>query len=221
MKLGLLGDIHAEDERLASALRLFADERVDTILFVGDVADGHGDIDRCCALLTDTRAVGVRGNHDRWVLEGSVRSLPHAHFRENLAASSVALLESLPPVRDIDTTLGTLLLCHGVGESDMRRLTERDEGYALQTHDELAAVVRANRYPLVVGGHTHQRMVKRFRATDLGVPGNASLVFVNPGTLARDATPCCAVLDCEARAVVFFDLDDPAEPLESESVSLP
>lgn len=51
MRLGLIGDVHAEDERLAAALEVFAAERVDRALCTGDVVDGHGDIDRTCALL--------------------------------------------------------------------------------------------------------------------------------------------------------------------------
>jgi predicted phosphodiesterase len=221
MKLGLIGDIHAEDERLAAAFRIFADEHTDQVLFVGDVADGQGDIDRCCALLTDSRALGVRGNHDRWLVEDTMRSLRHAHVKSDLAPSSLALLESLPAVRDVETPLGPLLLCHGVGHSDMRRLWEHDEGYALETNDELALLLQANHHAIVVGGHTHQRMVRRFRASDVRIEGDATLVFVNPGTLARDHTPCCAVLDCSARTVRFVDLDDPAVPFPLEEVALP
>jgi predicted phosphodiesterase len=211
MKLGLLGDIHAEDERLAAALRTFSAEGVGRVLFVGDVADGQGDLDRCCALLTDAKAIGVRGNHDRWMLEGSMRSLSHAHHRVEVASQSVALLASLPPTREIDTPLGPLLLCHGVGDNDMKRLTQDDEGYALETNDELTALIQANRYALVIGGHTHERMVKRFD----------SLVFINAGSLARSSNPCCGILDCTARAVTFFDLEDAESPLRAETLLIP
>ena len=220
MKLGLLGDVHAEDERLAAALAIFSAEKTDAVLFVGDLADGTGDLDRCCALLSATKAIGVRGNHDRWLLEDTMRSISNAHVRSDLAPSSVALLESLPATREIATPLGALLLCHGVGESDMRRLWTHDEGYALETNDELAALVTANRFALVVGGHTHERMVRRFRASDLRAPGDGSLVFVNPGALKADSTPCCAILDCAARAVRFFELEDPASPVPSETLEI-
>ncbi len=42
MKLGLVGDIHAERDLPA--------QRVDQVLFVSDVVDGKGDVDRCCAI---------------------------------------------------------------------------------------------------------------------------------------------------------------------------
>jgi predicted phosphodiesterase len=221
VRFGLIGDIHAEDERLAAALALFERERAAEVLFVGDVADGLGDLNRCCALLSDARAIGVRGNHDRWLLEDTMRSLPNAKTRDDLTPSALAFLESLPAVRDIDTPLGLLLLCHGVGESDMRRLSAEDAGYALETQDELASVLEAHRHAIVVGGHTHARMVRRFRASDLRRAGDASLVFVNAGTLARDHTPCCALLDCKASVVTFFDLEEPSTPRAGESFALP
>jgi predicted phosphodiesterase len=220
-RIGLIGDIHAEDERLAAALGVFANEGVDQVLFVGDVADGQGDLDRCCALLRDARAVGVRGNHDRWLVEDTMRSLHHAHRKGELTPATLAFLQSLPPVRDVETPLGLLLLCHGVGESDMRRLSADDMGYALETQDELAALLQANRYAIVVGGHTHERMVRRFRASDLRIAGDATLVFVNAGTLARDHTPCCSVLDFIDGTVRFLELDDPSAPRASESFALP
>jgi predicted phosphodiesterase len=209
-KLGLLGDIHAEDARLDTALRLFRAEGVDQSLFVGDVVDGEGDVDRCCALLAEAGAIGVRGNHDRWLLEGKMRSLPHAHTREALSPASIALLESLPVVREIETARGVLLLCHGVGEDDMQRLGPDDEGYALETNDALTALVRSDRYALAVGGHTHARMVRRFGA----------LVFVNAGTLAPASDPCCAILDVASSRVRFFDLEDPSVARASEDVAL-
>ncbi len=176
-------------------------------------------------LATHGRALGVRGNHDRWLIEDTMRSLSYAHVRHDLAPSSVALLESLPAVRDVETPAGLLLLCHGVGHSDMRRLWTHDEGYALETNDELALLLQANHHAIVVGGHTHERMVRRFRAVELRIEGEATLVFVNPGTLNRDATPCCAILDCstrpEDRTVRFFELEDPDVPLPSETLALP
>ena len=209
MKLGLLGDIHAEDERLAAALRVFKEHTTDAVLFVGDLADGLGDLDRCCALLEDARALGVRGNHDRWLIGDTMRTPSNSHHRSELAFRSVKFLESLPAVRDVVTPLGTLLLCHGVGEDDMCRLRPDDEGYALETNDELQKLVLAGRYALAVGGHTHERMVRRF----------GKLTFINAGTLARDHTPCCAVLDCVKRTVDFIELDDPAAPLPSDVIA--
>lgn len=221
MRFGLVGDIHAEDERLEAALRIFRDEKATGVLFVGDVADGIGDLDRCCALLRAAGAAGVRGNHDRWLVEDSMRSIKNSHSRDELAKETLAFLEALPATREIDTPRGLLLLCHGVGDNDMVRLQPDADGYALETNDALADLLAANRHALAVGGHTHDRMVRRFHAREMRREGDASIVFVNPGTLARHATPCCALLDFEAACVRYFELEDPANPLPSEVLPLP
>jgi putative phosphoesterase len=210
MKLGLIGDIHAEDVRLAAALELFRDERVDHVLFVGDVVDGDGDVDRCCAMLAAVKALGVRGNHDRWLLEDRMRSLPNAHHRDALAPQSIALLAALPATREIQTPHGVLLLCHGVGDDDMQRLKPDDDGYALESNVALAALVGGvKKYAFAVGGHTHERMVRKF----------GDLVFVNPGTLASNHAPCCAIFD--GASVRFFGLDDAKVPRPEEEIAIP
>jgi len=64
--------------------------------------------------------------------------------------------------------------------------------------------------PVAVGGHTHERMVRRF----------SSLVFVNAGTLASHRSPCCAILDVAKAEVRFFELDDATAARPSEEISL-
>jgi putative phosphoesterase len=211
MKLGLVGDIHAEDERLAAALAIFRDEHVDQVLFVGDVVDGAGDVDRCCTLLAGANAVGVRGNHDRWILEERMRSLPNAHHKRDLAPQSLALLSALPATREIQTPEGLLLLCHGVGDDDMQRLRPDDAGYALDSNLALAGLLDLKRWTFAVGGHTHERMVRKLE----------DLVFVNPGTLAEGNAPCCAIFDVEDGRVAFFDLEDPSAPRPGEVIAIP
>ena len=41
-RFGLLGDIHAEDELLAVALRYLVAQELDAVLAVGDIVDGPG-----------------------------------------------------------------------------------------------------------------------------------------------------------------------------------
>lgn len=73
-----IGDIHAEDQWLAKALAYLSNQRVEQILATGDIADGIGDLARCCQLLTAFNVVTVAGNHDRWLLKGELRHLPNA-----------------------------------------------------------------------------------------------------------------------------------------------
>jgi hypothetical protein len=46
--VGVVGDIHCEDELLQTVLEHFISKCTDTILAVGDIVDGVGDADRVC-----------------------------------------------------------------------------------------------------------------------------------------------------------------------------
>ena len=72
-RIGIIGDVHAEHQRLETAMHLLEKKKVDLLLCTGDLADGRGDLDACCRMLTDAGALVVAGNHDRWFLEEKVR----------------------------------------------------------------------------------------------------------------------------------------------------
>ncbi len=200
MRIGLVGDVHAEDQRLEVALAALRVEGAHMVLCTGDVVDGLGDVDRACALLAQYGVLTVRGNHDRWIRDDTTRALPHAHRMTELAPESIAFLKALPPTRTVPTPDGILLLCHGVGENDMTMLRPSDRGYALSSNDDLLRVLFDPRIAIMVGGHTHLTMMRRFERGD----GKSPLWVVNPGTLARENQPGFAVLDLVARHVSFF-----------------
>ena len=68
----------------------------------------------------------------------------------------------------------------------MARLTPDDEGYALEVNDELKALLAA-RYAIVVGGHTHRRMIRTLRRDDLREP-RTPLPRARAGFLLLDTT---------------------------------
>lgn len=215
MRLGLIGDVHAEDERLAIALAALKAAFVDRILCCGDLVDGHGDVDRTCKLLTAHRVTTVRGNHDRWIRSDDMRTLPNAHRMTSLAPESIELLKTLPAMIPIDVPGGKLLLCHGIGDNDMRRLGPDDSGYAISTNDDLLKVLFDASISMMVCGHTHTPMVRRFERGS----GKPALIVVNAGTLAREDAPGFVVLDLAARRVDFHRIaDDMSITLASRAV---
>lgn len=207
----MLGDIHAEDQRLASALTCFEEEGVDLVLSVGDIADGHGDLERTVSLLIEHEVSCIRGNHDRWLLANEVGIFPGGHVFAGLSVRSQAFFRALPTTRELDSVAGKVLICHGVGENDMRKLKPSYEGYELECSDELQALIAARRYALVIGGHTHERMARRF----------GDLVFVNPGTLHREYPTGFVILDLEARVMQPFDFIDATRFDRGEMWALP
>ena len=107
-RVGLIGDVHAEDERLRIAIAALAAEKVERILCCGDLVDGHGDVDRTCSTLALHRVTTVRGNHDRWIRDDDMRTLPNAHRMTALAPLSIDLIKSLPRTVSIDVPGGKL-----------------------------------------------------------------------------------------------------------------
>lgn len=203
-RLGLIGDVHAEDERLRVAIAALTAAKVDRILCCGDLVDGHGDVDRTCSTLALHGVTTVRGNHDRWIRDDDMRTLPHSHRMTELAPLSIELLKSLPRTVSLEIPGGRLLLCHGVGENDMQRLGPDDSGYAISSNDDLLKVLFDPTIAIMVGGHTHKPMVRRFERGS----GKPALIVVNPGTLAREDGSGFAMIDLAARRVDFHRITD-------------
>ncbi|RYZ76700.1 MAG: metallophosphoesterase [Proteobacteria bacterium] len=194
--LGLIGDVHAEAERLEAALLFLRQMGVEHILCVGDIVDGPGDVDRCCELLDQARVAVVRGNHDRWLVDNQMRDLPEATQREALSDRSKTFIESLPTTRTFETVAGRLLLCHGLGDNDMQSITPQDYGYALEVKDELHELIQQRQFRFIVNGHTHRRMVRHFE----------HLTVINAGTLYHAHEPCIALVDFKSNTADFLEI---------------
>ena len=120
-----LGDIHTEDLLLEQSL-VFIRQQVDTILGVGDIVDGFGDVNRCCDLLRTNGVHVVRGNHERWLLNDEMRMLNDASKYADIRPDLIVWLETLPATLSFETPDGALLLCHGLGTNDMAKLLPDD-----------------------------------------------------------------------------------------------
>lgn len=207
MRLGLIGDVHAEDDLLARTLDELAAARVDHVLCTGDLVDGHGSVDRACALLREREVMVVRGNHDRWIRNDELRTLPGAHRMTELSAETITFLKELPETLSLDLAAGKLLLCHGVGKNDMCRLGPEDYGYAISSNEDLLGLLFDTTIHVMVGGHTHRPMLRRFGRSSAKSP----LWVVNPGTLARENEPGYAILDLGRASTDFYRFESTNE----------
>lgn len=209
-RLGVLGDVHGELERVRAALDLFQRERVDLVVAVGDLVDGPGPASATVELLEDAGVHAVAGNHERWLLADEMRHLPHATPLRDVSDQAARFLRSLPRTLEIETPNGCLLVCHGLGEHDMAEVRAHHQPWELEQNAPLQELIRSGRHAYVVNGHTHERLVRRFGAFTL----------VNAGALLRGDDPCCAVLDVAAERVAFHSLEDPGHPTSLEQLRL-
>lgn len=215
--IGLIGDVHTEAEILERAIRELRALGADVVLCVGDIANGRGDLARCCDLLEQHDVITVRGNHDRWLLNDLAqdpddpavrRRLPAAlvthlaNLKRNIPARTVRFLTSLPATRTFGTRRGEIMLCHGLGPNDVAGVTPDQPAESVAADIELKALLATPALRLVLNGHTHQRMVRRID----------HLTIVNAGTLHPAQEPGAVLLDLERGSVLWLHLPEGSSP---------
>ncbi|MGD8858645.1 MAG: metallophosphoesterase family protein [Myxococcales bacterium] len=211
-RVGLIGDVHTERDRLALALRFLSTQNVDRLLCTGDLADGPGDgadVDECVALLESHDVLTVSGNHDRWIRDHEMRDLSDATEPDEIEPETGDYLDRLPQTIELSTPAGPALLCHGLGNDDMALVQPHDHGHALNDNARLQELLREGRYRYVLNGHSHRPMVRTIDG----------LTIVNAGTLYTGQRPCVLVVDFGEKRVTFFDMESP-EPIESRTEPL-
>ncbi len=165
---------------------------IERVLCVGDIVDGPGNADATLKLLESRRVQCVAGNHERWFLNGEQRTLDHA--TQEINDESRAFIKRLPRMREYQTRHGRAVLCHGVGEADEAWLLPDTKGYALQDIPTLRELMLDDEVQFMIGGHTHERMVRVF-------PG---LTVINVGTIHRNDDQTFSVIDFDHMRVAHY-----------------
>lgn len=196
MRYALIGDVHCS-ALLRICLDFVGSCAVDHALCVGDLCDGAGSLSDTIALLR-THAVGpvhcVRGNHERWLLTGRLRDLPHAHALADLSPEERAWIEALPVSRSFEDD--SVVLTHALFEDDMTFV--REDTYERDVLDTPAWIRARKRLPsmrVLVTGHTHASMVRTIDG----------VTFINPGSLVAEPNPTFAIFDSLERSVRPFE----------------
>jgi putative phosphoesterase len=158
--IGIIGDVHCEDRLLEKAVDILIAKNSEKIICTGDIADGKGDFDKCINILERHDIKTIRGNHADWLLTNTMRSLTDATMIDDVNSRSINYLKNLSKTQNIQSSIGDILLCHGLGDNDMAKLTPDDYGYALEANLELQKIISDNKYSIVISGHTHRRMVR-------------------------------------------------------------
>ena len=196
-RIGIIGDVHAQDQYLRQALAHLTEAGVDRIICTGDIADGPGNIHACVELLQQYNVHTVRGNHDRWVLQNKARHIPHAHNRDELHQDVLDYLQALPLQIELETELGQLLLCHGVGKNDLQKIWPGTARMPAERSTHLDEIIARGNTPLMVNGHVHYRTLIHFD----------QLTLLNAGTLSSLHRPGFSLVDLHSNEVHGFELE--------------
>jgi predicted phosphodiesterase len=196
-RVGLIGDIHCEVARLRQVLEHFRACSIETVLAVGDIADGPGDLGETCAMLESAGVLAVAGNHERWLLSGQMRELPDATPLATVTPRIRKFLSALPKTRSFETPRGPALLCHGLGEDDMATVRPDDYGYQLEENRALWELVEGGTVRFAINGHSHRVMLRNI----------SGLTILNAGTLHEKPRSVCSVADFDEGYMQIYDLE--------------
>lgn len=189
MRVGLIADIHGNLVALETVLTELAEESLDDLICLGDVA-ALGP--QPGAVLARLRALGcpvVMGNVDAWLLtlpnDSAADELDVALARwctSQLTDSDLDYVRAFPATYERSLGAGRTLLCfHGSPRSYDDVIVSSTPSEAL---DDMLGDAHAT---ILAGGHTHLQMVRRHGDAHLINPGSVGLPAVGPAAILRNS----------------------------------
>ena len=206
MRVAALYDVHANVPALEAVLADVERERVDTIVFGGDLTWGPEPSEALTIVRSLPHARFVRGNCDRE---------PDEWERSRLSAGDVTFLQGLPETLELDA----VLYCHATPRSDEEIVTPAT------SDEDLAEILQGVEQQAVIAGHTHMQQdrqigtVRFVNAGSVGLPYEGELAafwaLVDDGEIELRKTS----LEVDRVAAAFRRSDWPrAEELLRENV---
>lgn len=185
MRIAFLADIHGNLVALETVLQEVAKEPVDKIICLGDVAalgpQPHEVVER----LRELQCPVILGNTDAWLLaapgektsESEVLRAITSWCAEQLTPEDRAFVRSFSPLLERPLDNGRTLLCyHGSPRSF-------DDVIAAITPDAVVKEMLAGYgASIMIGGHTHIQMLRRYEDGLLVNVGSIGLPGVNAGS---------------------------------------
>ena len=188
-KLAVVSDIHGNVLALEAVLADMARRRVVALVCLGDVAAGGPQPREAIAAVRELGCPVVRGNADEWLLDG----LPPENAddetlslrrrvewaRKGLSRDEVEFLRSLQATIELELRGGVALRCfHGSPRSNRERILPTT------SEEELDELLDGTGALVLLGGHTHWQMLRRYGG---GLLVNVGSVGLPVGSLDRPA----------------------------------
>ncbi len=201
MNIGLLSDIHGNQEALESVIIESKKYKIDLFLISGDFVGYYYDIYKIIDILDSINWIGVRGNHERMFVD-CYNSLKKANFYKENYGSSFNLIKSkknnkslknlflLPDRRNITIKNKKVLICHGSPWNRDLYI------YKDTSQNNIDKFFNYNK-DLVLFGHTHRQLLWKIN----------SKICINPGSVgqARDykSKACWAIWNIVQNKIIF------------------
>jgi len=168
VKLGIVSDVHCQDEHLKRTVLSMIADGVDEILCAGDAHYEYRLSNEVAEIITEHNIRYIQGNHE-WVLMGGLgeraRTAPHVR-KSNLEA-----IQAAPDEIRTQINGKTLLMTHANPWAP--------KGHYLHSGDPLFERCDELDADYLILGHTHVPMVERFGRT----------LVINPGSLVFSREP--------------------------------
>lgn len=178
--IAVVSDVHGNAVALDVVLADVRRRRVRALVCLGDVAAGGPQPREAIERLRSAGCPVVRGNTDEWLLDGfpdehaddETRALRRAveWARRELPPEELDFLRALPLTLDLELRGGVRILCfHGSPRSN------RDRIVPTSSDEELDERLQGASALVLLGGHTHLQMLRRYRGALLVNVGSVGL----------------------------------------------
>jgi len=196
MKLAIMSDIHGNLYALMRVLEDIDDEKVDSIICLGDLVGYGPHPNEVISMIKRRHILCLKGNYDASVVDESctyIRETQTNSFAlpwavNEIRAANKFYLDSLLLSMTLEFNGKTIKFVHGSPNS----INE----YLLQDEDNTASTMASLKEDILVCAHTHIPSVKEF----------GSKLFINSGSVGKpkirtpDATYCILDIDRDGNA---------------------
>jgi predicted phosphodiesterase len=203
MRFGFISDIHGNLFALDAVLADLRQQEVDQIVCLGDICFGP----QAHACLERVRELGcpvILGNWDSWSIDG----FPPAEdpvgimlyeigrwWATHLTPDDEAYVRTFAPTLELPLENDSRMLCfHGSPQSFS------DWIFSTTSDDDVGKMFEGHLAPVLVGGHTHLQMLRRFGQSVIVNPGSVGQPFAQwwPNQIRVAHWAEYGVIDCES-----------------------
>ena len=180
MRVGFISDIHGNRFALEPVIEDLERQSVDRIVCLGDVCFGP-QAHECLGIVRDLGCPVVLGNWDSWSTHGFPTADDPlgvmlyeigAWWADLLTPEDRKFVATFVPTLDVEVGDGTVMHCfHGSPKSFS------DWIFSTTPDADLEPLFAGIEAPILVGGHTHLQMLRRFGRQTIVNPGSVGQPF--------------------------------------------